>query len=178
MRVPIALRGHAGALHVPTLVFFHFPPQLMLFVDPKKNIRWIDGRRAKNRARGRALLIYDGSCGFCRASIRPIKTMDMFGVLKKINYHAEKNLEELHPKLNPEVCHSQMHLLEPNGKLYGGFAAFRRLTLRLPMLWPFAPIAHLPGMSIPGNAAYRLIAKNRYLFHAAKTCKDNACFRR
>ncbi len=183
-------------LHVPTLFFFHFPPQLLLFLNPKKIIEKIKGVRAKRRyptptlpppltqwgtgvqrGGGQALLIYDGACGFCRASIRPIKTMDMFGTLKKVNYHHVKDLGALQPNLNAEICHSQMHLLEPGGKLYGGFAAFRRLTLHLPMLWPFAPLAYVPGMSLLGNFAYRFIAKNRYLFHVANQCKNNRCFR-
>ena len=137
----------------------------------------MDRVRRKNRIKGRSLLIYDGNCGFCRASIRSLCAMDVFGVLEKVDYHARKDLATLHTALKPAACHGQMHLLEPDGKLYGGFAAFRRLTLRLPMLWLLAPLAYFPGMSMLGNPAYRFIAKNRTFFHSAKTCKDNACFR-
>ena len=164
-------------LHVPTLFFFHFPPQLLLFIDPKKIVGWIDKVRTRNRARGRSLLIYDGSCGFCRASIRPLLAMDMLGALKKLNYHHEKDLAGLHPALNLGACQSQLHLLEPGGKLYGGFGAFRQMTLKLPMLWPFVPIVYLPGMCLLGDGVYRTVANNRYLFHATKACKNNQCFR-
>ncbi len=164
-------------LHVPTLFLFHFPPQLLLFIDTKRIVGWIDKLRLRHRTRGRALVIYDGSCGFCRASLRPLLTMDMFGALQKVNYHAVKNLEELNPALNREVCHSQMQLLLPSGKLYGGFEAFRRLTLSLPMLWPFAPVAYVPGMRWVGDFVYKIVANNRYLFHVGKVCKNNRCFR-
>ncbi len=142
--------------------------------------RIIELLRKKNVRKGQSLLIYDGDCGFCRTSIRRLCAMDPFGALKSVAYQSypdEKDLAALHPALNPATCQSQMHLLEPNGTLYGGFAAFRRLTLRLPALWLLAPLAYFPGMSLLGNPAYRFIAKNRYLFHAAKQCKDNRCFR-
>ncbi len=150
-------------LHVPTLFFFQFPPQLLLFADPRGITQWIDKRRARHRALGRAALIYDGDCGFCRASLRPVMAMDMFGVLKKVNYHTVQDLSGLHAQLTRELCHSQMYLLETDGRLYGGYAAFRRLTLRLPMLWPLAPLAYFPGMTLPGNWAYRWVARNRGL---------------
>ncbi len=48
------------------------------------------------------------------------------------------------------------------GKLLPGFYAFRRLTLKVALLWPLAPIFWLPGMQLPGVAVYRWVARNRY----------------
>lgn len=164
-------------LHVPTLFFFHFPPQLLLFLNPVKIVGRVDRVRARNRARGRSVFVYDGDCGFCRASLRRLRTMDMFGVIKPVNFRTEKNLAALDPRLTPQACSSQMYLRDMNGKLYGGYSAFRKLTLRMPMLWPFAPLAYFPGSGLIGNPAYRFIANNRYLFHWGKTCNNNKCFR-
>jgi predicted DCC family thiol-disulfide oxidoreductase YuxK len=164
-------------LHVPTVFFFHFVPQFLLFLNPQMIMERIDKARVKNRARGRLTLIYDGSCGFCRMSVRVLKTMDIFDALRKVNYHTENTLQALHTRLTPQICHGQLHVVGRNGSLYGGFGAFRRMMLELPMLWPFVPIAYIPGMVVPGNLVYKIIAKNRYLFHGKKACNNNRCFR-
>ena len=39
-------------LHVPTIFFFLFPPQLLLFVEPETIVGWIDRLRAKRAAIG------------------------------------------------------------------------------------------------------------------------------
>jgi len=103
--------------------------------------------------------------------------MDLFGHLKKVDYHRFDDLKQLHPSLDKETCHSQLHLIEPTGKIYGGFFIFRRLCLKLPMLYPLIPVFYFPGSGWVGPWIYRWIAKNRYLFHFNRTCKDNACFR-
>ncbi len=164
------------ALHVPTIFFFLFPPQFLLFIHPDTVLKWIKQRRVKNRLSNQAQLIYDGQCGFCRWCIQKLLIMDLFGYLRKVDYQRSPNIEELHPSLNQYLCHSQLHLIEPSGKLYGGFFIFRRLCLKLPMLYPFIPIFYFPGSGFMGPWVYRWVAKNRYLFHFSRVCKDNACF--
>lgn len=43
-------------MHVPTIFFFLFPPQLLLFIDPEKLVSWLDSRRAARARRGRPRL--------------------------------------------------------------------------------------------------------------------------
>ena len=164
-------------MHVPSLFFFHFPPQLCLCIDPRQMLAWIERRRQRWRERGQGVLIYDGRCGFCLASLRRILVPDLFGYLLPVNYHTADDVRRLHPTLTPALCHSRMHVVEPGGRLSGGFAVFQRLALRLPLLWPLAPLVHLPGMGGIGGTVYRWVARNRYLFHANRACADNQCAR-
>ena len=71
---------------------------------------------------------------------------------------------------------SQLHLIEPDGSISGGYFVFRRISWKLPMVYPFIPVLYFPGSGIVGPMVYRWVAKNRYLFHSNKTCQNNYCF--
>lgn len=165
-------------LDVPAIFFFLFPPQLLLFINPDHIVRWIDEKRAANREAKKNLVVYDGHCGFCRASIRMLLIMDLFSVLKVVDYHRQEDLSVLHPQLTKQAAASRVYLVEPEGTLWGGFFAFRRLCLKLPMLYPLLPLVYFPGMDILGPLAYLWVAEHRYLFHLNRSCQDNACFRK
>ncbi|MDP2652664.1 MAG: DCC1-like thiol-disulfide oxidoreductase family protein [Candidatus Omnitrophota bacterium] len=164
-------------LDVPAVFFFLFPAQLLLFLRPEDVVRWIDQKRRFNQSADAARLVYDGRCGFCRASVDKLKVMDLFAVLKFVDYQTWGSVSQIHPRLTRDAAHSQLHLVEPDGTLYGGFFAFRRLCWTLPMLWPLLPFVYFPGAGVAGPVIYRWIARNRYLFHDRKVCRDNACFR-
>ena len=133
-------------LDVPAIFFFLFPAQLLLFINPQGIIQWVEGIRQRSI---KADLLYDGDCGFCLQSVRQLQVMDLFG---RLNCQPS-------PTVISEVK------VSVGDKVYGGFFAFRRLTLMLPMLYPLAIIFYLPGMGLIGPLVYRCIAKNRYLFN-------------
>ncbi len=166
-------------LDVPAIFFFLFPPQLLLFIDPDDILGWIEKKRAYNRLSPRSQLVFDGHCQFCLRSVGALKTMDLFDTLKYVDLHQiswDKEGKAQGYPIAKEKAMSQFHLIEPDGKLYGGFDVFRRLCWTMPMLYPFIFVFYFPGAGVIGPALYRLIAKNRYLFHFNKICRDNACF--
>ncbi len=164
-----------ATLHVPTIFLFLFPPLMLLFIRPEALVRWIEGRQAAHAARGRALLIYDGRCGLCLESVGRLRILDLFGWVDPLDFHAQPDLARLAPALTPERCRSEMILLEPNGRLTGGFEAFARLCRRLPLLWWLAPLVHLPGANWGGTRIYRWVAAHRYLLHRNPSCATNQC---
>ena len=164
-----------ATLHVPTIFLFLFPSLMLLFIRPEALVRWIEARQAAHAARGRGVLIYDGRCGFCVASVRRLQILDLFGWVDPLDFHAQPDLARLEPTLTPERCRSEMILLEPNGRLAGGFAAFARLCRKLPLLWWLAPFVHLPGANWVGTRVYRWVATHRYLLHRNPTCATNQC---
>lgn len=161
----------------PVIFFVLFPPQLLLFVEPGAVVQWIERKRRYHQSAKRSRIIYDGNCGFCRHSLHQLKIMDLFDVFESVDFHALADPTVLHPQLTRATVSSQLHLLEPDGTLYGGFAALRRMSFSLPMLYPLIPLLYFPGMEIVGPWIYRLVAKNRYVFHANAVCRNNACFR-
>lgn len=165
-------------LDVPSIFFLLFPAQLLLFINPNRVVEWIEQRRAFNASTAKqSQLLYDGHCQFCLNSVRQLKIMDLFGVLNMVDFQPVIDLETIHPSLSKEKAYSQLHLIESNGKIYGGFEVFRRLCLAMPMLYPLIPIFYFPGMSFLGAVCYKFAAKNRYWFHFNPACKNNSCFR-
>ena len=147
-------------LDVPTIFLFLFPAQMMLFIHPQKIIEWIARKRSDQANSPRPKVVYDGTCGFCRSSVRVLQIMDLWDKLEYVP--APKGL-------------SEMRLDFPDGKTYGGFFAFRRLVWILPMLYPMILFIYFPGAGIIGPLVYRWIARNRYLFPVFHVCKDGTC---
>jgi predicted DCC family thiol-disulfide oxidoreductase YuxK len=164
-----------ATLHVPTIFLFLFPSLMLLFIRPERIVGWIEQRQAHQAVRGRGILLYDGQCGFCLESVKRLRILDVFGWVDPLNFHAQPDLAALHPALTPQRCRSEMILLEPDGRLSGGFHAFRQLSRRLPLLWPVAPLAHLPGAAWVGTRLYRWVAAHCDLWHRHPTCTSNRC---
>jgi predicted DCC family thiol-disulfide oxidoreductase YuxK len=168
-------------LDVPAIFFFLFPVQLMLLINPEHILRWIEGRRAYHAASPRPKLIYDGHCGFCRASVRGLKVMDLFNRIEYVDFQTHPDLSQIHPQLNNDVTKSQIYLVDidshsGNKRLHGGFFVFRRLGFMMPMLCPSILVFYFPGSGVIGPIVYRWVAQHRYLLHMNKTCTDNACY--
>ncbi len=190
---------------VPAIFFFLFPVQLLLFIHPDEILKFIEQKRIassntptnsflyvdsskfkeiniqKQNCRGtkgvQNVLLYDGNCQFCRNSVNQLRVMDLFNTLKMMDYNLVAEYDQSLPEgLTKEKAASQLHLIEPDGSLYGGYFVFRRLSWKLPMLYPLIPIFYFPGSGAVGPLIYRWVAKNRYLFHFNKVCKDNQCF--
>jgi len=165
-------------LDVPATFFFLFPPQLLLFVNPRRLIKWIEGKRNYHAASRQCQLLYDGKCQFCLNSVKQLKVMDLFGELKYVDFQSHLDqLEKLHPDLTKQAALSQLHLIDTDGSLTGGFDALKRLSLKLPMLWPFIFPFYFPGASFVGKIMYRWVANHRYLFHRGPVCTDHSCFK-
>lgn len=152
-------------MDVPAIFFFLFPAQLFLFIDPGHIVRWIEQKRMVNASSARAKLIYDGNCGFCRNSVRQVLVMDLFRVLHIADFQEVQDPAVLHRQLTREKCASQIHLVEPDGTLYGGFEVLRRTCFTLPMLYPMIFVFYFPGAGAVGPPVYRWVAKNRHHFN-------------
>lgn len=164
-------------LDVPAIFFFLFPAQMLLFIHPERVIAWINEKRRLNEAGLRIRVIFDGRCQFCRGSVQQLKVMDLFHHCDYVDFQKETDLKVLHPDLSREAAVSQLHIITGEGRLYGGFFAFRRLAWVMPMLYPSLLLMYLPFAGWIGPAVYKIIAQNRYLLHFNKTCDSNQCFR-
>ena len=162
-------------LHVPTIFFFLFPAQILLFIDPEQVVEPIDARRAWWAIHGRVKLLYDGRCDFCINSVKRLLVCDLLGRVEPIDFHTVPDLPALHPALTPERCHNRIQLLEPGGRLTEGFFSIRRLSLKLPMLWPIALLCYVPGAGWLGQRVYDWVARRRFGWHAGARCRTNQC---
>jgi predicted DCC family thiol-disulfide oxidoreductase YuxK len=112
--------------------------------------------------RGRAVVLYDGQCAFCRKSVDLLRRLDWLGRLA----FADGRDPAQRPAgvaLDPARLLEEMHVVTADGrKLLHGFGALRWLAWRLPLLWPVAPFFYLPGVLPVGQRLYLWVARNRF----------------
>jgi predicted DCC family thiol-disulfide oxidoreductase YuxK len=119
----------------------------------------------------RATVLYDGRCGLCNASVRRLRALDWRGRLAFADARDPATLAA-HPQVDPARALERIQLVtSPGAAPLEGFAAFRWIAGRLPLLWIAWPALHLPGMSRLGARAYDLVAHNRFAFARC----DGAC---
>ncbi len=128
---------------------------------------------AADPAPGRGIVLYDGQCPLCQRSIRLLKPLDWLG---RVHFQDARDVGHLPPcdePLVPKRLLEEMHLVTPDRRqAFAGFRAFRWLAWRLPVLFPVAPLLHLPGVLWAGNRVYLWVAKNRFNLVA---CADGVC---
>jgi predicted DCC family thiol-disulfide oxidoreductase YuxK len=112
----------------------------------------------------RALVLYDGECRFCLASVRQLRRLDWFGRLAYGDARDEA-VRERAPGVEAEAALRRLHLLPPGGgEALDGFFAFRWIAGRLPLLWLLWPWLWIPGAAPLGVRAYDAVARNRFAF--------------
>lgn len=126
-----------------------------------------------SEASGRDVVIYDGHCKFCTAGVR---WLDFLGGKRRLSYLSlhDPRVEQYAGDLTFDQLMDEMVVVEPSGQRHGGAKAFRYLTRKLPALWIFAPLLHIP-YSLPIWAfGYRQFARIRYRF-GRNQCDGDSC---
>jgi predicted DCC family thiol-disulfide oxidoreductase YuxK len=118
------------------------------------------------------VVIYDGNCQFCR---RQVDRLHRYGgnKLAFISLH-DPDVKRYAPNLSHEQLMNQMYIVDASGRQFGGAAAFRYLSRKLPALWPVAPFLHIP-LALPiWQWLYAQVARRRYRWNR-DTCDGETC---
>jgi predicted DCC family thiol-disulfide oxidoreductase YuxK len=110
-------------------------------------------------------VLYDGECALCR------RWVDRFhALLLRHGLHcAPLQASWVRAKLGPgEELLTEMRLLTPAGRVFGGADALIKITRSIWWAWPFYVAAQLPGVKLSCRAIYRWLARNRH-------CLGNRC---
>lgn len=108
--------------------------------------------------RSQRLVVYDDRCGFCQSSVRVLKSLDW---LHAFHYHGSSDTDLLRAAgITAEQADEELKLVS-GGQIYGGFEAVRRILLRLPLTFFWAPLLGLPPVRAAGHHIYRQIAQRR-----------------
>ncbi len=112
------------------------------------------------------VVLYDGSCGFCRDTVFVLMTLDHLRRLTFIDLHAPaaRKVKSVPAR---KILMQELHVRR-NGRWTKGFFAFRTLASDLPVLWMLDPFLWLPGVDAVGVRVYRMIAGRR-------SCTSGAC---
>lgn len=122
---------------------------------------------------GKGLVLYDGYCAFCQKVVKILKKLDWFKQLDFLSFRESDKIPANTANLDPLKMEEEMHLLIPSRKkAFAGYAAFRWIAGRIPLLWLIWPLLFVPGVTELGNQAYLWVAKNRFKL---VPCKDGVC---
>jgi predicted DCC family thiol-disulfide oxidoreductase YuxK len=122
---------------------------------------------------GKSVVLYDGHCNFCKAQVSNLRRFDLFHRLQFVSLH-EPFVSKIYPDLSYDQLMEQMWVVAPNGKRYAGAYSLRYLSRLLPMLWPLAPMMHIPGLMPLWSYLYKAVAKRRYQI-AGRDCSEGTC---
>lgn len=119
------------------------------------------------------VVIYDGACGFCQASVRKLLWWDCQNKLAYSSLH-DPEVARRWPDLAHERLMKEMCIVDRQGRRHWGPEAIRYLSGRLRRMWWAAPLLYFPGSMILWRPLYRMVARNRYRISAA-ACENGAC---
>lgn len=112
----------------------------------------------------RAIILYDGLCPLCTASVRRLTRLDWRHRLAFADAR-DPDVQAAHPEIDPVRALERMHLVPPDGgPVLDGFHAVRWIAGRVPLLWPLWPLLRLPGAASIGVPLYDAVARNRFVF--------------
>lgn len=120
------------------------------------------------------LVFYDGHCRLCTDSVRMLRQMDPSEEVQFINIQNAETLAQ-YPQIDPIAAQGQMHVITPDGRVFGGFDAIVALIPAFPSLRVFGPILRGPVMRQLGEKVYRWVAKNRYRIAGTNGCQSGVC---
>lgn len=118
-------------------------------------------RLGKKMVRGTTVVLYDGTCLFCRKAAFVLRTFDWIGALSFVDYHEEVKRKKIAPRISFKALDTEMHVKSPDGSFTKGFEGFRTLSWKLPPLWILAPALYVPGIKIIGEKIYKRVASQR-----------------
>ena len=125
------------------------------------------------------VVIFDGECNFCIGQVKNLRRLDCCGGrLSYLSLH-DPRVRENYPDLTHDDLMTQMYVIDGQSRRHGGGDAIRYLSRRLPLLWVFAPILHLPGTARLWRWGYLKVAKRRYKLAGKRSgkpvCDGDAC---
>ncbi len=117
------------------------------------------------------VVVFDGDCGFCQTTVDFIKKIDWLKKFDFVPYQKDDFLRK-YSFLTPEMCEKEIFLIKENGKYYGGYDAFKIMSLYLPLTFFVSWFFFLPGVVHLGRIIYKIIAANRHKIRLGdKVCK-------
>lgn len=120
------------------------------------------------------VVIYDGECKFCTASVHKLNKADRRGRLAFISLH-DPEVQARWPELSHDELMQYLYLCAADGRKFKGAEAFKYLSTKLPLLYWMAPALYFPGLMPLWQMCYRAFAKRRYRWGKIESCENGTC---
>ncbi len=109
----------------------------------------------------RPVLLYDGTCGFCRTWIDRLRRWDRAGRIDYVAYQQRAVVAGL-PPITDDALDRAAHLVAPDGRVQAGARAVPLLLDYLPGGRLLKPFFHVPGVPWVADRVYAWVAANRH----------------
>jgi predicted DCC family thiol-disulfide oxidoreductase YuxK len=118
-------------------------------------------------------VLYDGSCGLCRASVARVRPWDSRGRIEFLDLH-DPSAQERFPQVDRETAMRWMQAVDAQGRIFSGVDAWARIGMLLRGWTWIAWILLVPGIRWIAGKIYAWIARNRYRWNR-EACADGTC---
>lgn len=106
-------------------------------------------------------VIYDAQCRFCLRSLRLLERLAGGRLFRLHNSNDRELMQSKFPVLAGADTDKAMFAVTPDGEVFRGFFAFRKILWESPRLYPFLPLFYAPGAALAGPRIYAWVANNR-----------------
>lgn len=118
--------------------------------------------RGIQTGRGEYVVFYDARCGLCRWSRRMVERLGAGVAMRWVDVNDRQELTRW-PQVNPEAAQHEVFVLEPDGRLHGGYeATVTLLAGATSAVRVMRPVLLLGPMRWVGGKAYHWVSENRH----------------
>lgn len=119
-------------------------------------------------------VFYDARCRLCARSRRSLERLRPSAELVFVDVRDARAMASF-PMVDRAAGLGQMFVLDPSGRLAGGYDGFLSLVPTIPLLRPLRRVLAWRPVRYLGHRTYRWIARNRYRLGGALSCESGAC---
>ena len=122
----------------------------------------------------RYYVFYDAHCRLCARSRRAIERLRPTAAVTFVDVQDPAAMQAF-PMVDRAAGMGQMFVVDPDGKLSGGYDGFVTLVPTLRLLRPLKRVMRWGPVRAVGRRVYAWVAKNRYRLGGRMECHDGAC---
>ena len=119
-------------------------------------------------------VFYDAQCRLCARSRRTIERLKPSADVVFVDVQDPAAMAAF-PTVDRQAGLGQMFVMDPAGRLAGGYDAFLSLLPTLRLLRPVRPLLRFAPVRAVGRRVYRWVARNRYRLGGRVSCDNGAC---
>jgi predicted DCC family thiol-disulfide oxidoreductase YuxK len=119
-------------------------------------------------------IFYDAHCRLCARSRRSLERLRPSAPLAFVDVQDAQAMQPF-PMVDRRASLGQMFVLDPAGRLAGGYDALLLLAPAVPLLRPFRRVLAWRPVCFIGHKVYRWVARNRYRLGGSAPCDGDAC---
>lgn len=150
--------GIEYSLNIPLFSFLMIASYLVFLseTDIKNFLAWVQKPLGVTPLR----LVFDGECDFCRSALLVVRFLDVFRLVTFLDSHDPAQLARAEGVRFQDAENAAI-AVDPKGRQFVGFYAFRAIAWQLPATWLLAPLLYIPGIPWLGRRVYAWVVRNR-----------------